>query len=170
MPDTTPPPLRPLYRATAVVALVGVIATLLGIATLLRPVATPTQDCGTSLAVLLQGRPNEFVDPNDLPDGVTAEEAQENNERPCRDRVADQAATSATLIAGGLVVALLATIVEVAVRALGRHRRHRALRDAEVAAGPDPEPEPEGPGLAPERGADGDEAGGPAGTAGDQLV
>ena len=164
MPDTTLQPVRALYRATAVIALLGVLLSLVGIVGLLRPVETPTQDCGTSLAVLLQGRPNEFVDPNDLPDGVTAAEAQDNNERPCRDRVADQAATSAWLIAGGLVVALLATIVEVAVRALARHGRHRALRDADA---PDDAPDTAATEPEPEAGS-GPEPAAPDG--GDQLV
>jgi hypothetical protein len=141
--DVERPALRPLYRATAVVALLGVLATLVGVLSLLRPVETPTQDCGTSLAVLLQGRPNVFVDPNDPPPGVTAEEAVANNERPCRTRVAAAGQPGARLIAGGMVVALAAMLVEVIARTVARHRRHTALRRAEengTAEGNDGEP------------------------------
>jgi hypothetical protein len=115
-----------VLRVTAIIATVGVVAALLGLLLMLRPVTTPTQDCGTSIGFLLDGRVNEFVDEQDPPEGVTAAEAKANNADPCRDRVAERAKPAGILIAGGVLVALVATLVEVGDRGLAWRRRRRA--------------------------------------------
>ncbi|WP_426574965.1 hypothetical protein [Aquihabitans sp. McL0605] len=116
-----------LLRATAVVAFVGVIAAVLGFGLLLRSVSTPTQDCGTVIGFILDGRVNVFVDPADPPKGVTAAEAKANNDRPCRERVADQAKAPAIMLVSGLGIAFVAALVEVTHRSFLWRRRRRAL-------------------------------------------
>ncbi|WP_421117963.1 hypothetical protein ACE2AJ_11130 [Aquihabitans daechungensis] len=127
--DARPAP-RGLLRATAVIATIGVVVALLGLVLLLRPVSTPTQDCGTSLAFLLDGRVNEFVSESDPPPGVTAAEAKANNDEPCRDRVAERTKPAAVLLGAGLVAAIGAAVVETAVRTTAWVRRRRARRSA----------------------------------------
>lgn len=131
------PTLNALHRTTAWVATIGVVVALVGIGLSLRPVATPTQDCGTTLAFLVEGRSNIYVDPNDLPDGVTASKAQANNELPCRERVADQAKPALILFTAGVLSALGALIVEATSRGWAwrkRARRHHHF-DAAHATG-----------------------------------
>lgn len=138
-PTVTSAPRRPaprgLLAATAVIATIGVVVALLGIVLLLRPVSTPTQDCGTSLGFLLDGRVNVFVSEDDPPAGITPEEARANNAEPCRDRVADRAGPALVLFSAGLVAAIIAAVVEGTVRISGWLRRRRARR-AEVEAAP----------------------------------
>lgn len=117
-----------LLRATAVIATIGVVVALAGLVLLLRPVTTPTQDCGTSLAFLLEGRDNEFVSETDPPAGITKAEAKANNATPCRERVAERTEPAAVLLVAGLVSALLATTTEVAVRNIAWWKRSRAAR------------------------------------------
>lgn len=131
------PPARPgstgLTRATAIIATIGVVVALLGIGLLLRPVETPTQDCGTALGFLLDGRVNELVSETDPPKGITPAEAKANNASPCRDRVADAAKPAAVLFGAGLVAALGATIVELVVRfAAWRRRGYRTDRRSDA--------------------------------------
>jgi hypothetical protein len=115
-----------VLRATAVVATVGVVMALAGLLLLLRPVQTPTQDCGTSLAFILGGRVNALVSETDPPKGITPAEAKANNARPCRERVAQRTKPAAVLFGTGLVAALGATAVEVALRGSAWVRRRRA--------------------------------------------
>lgn len=137
MPQTTPPP-HPatgapgpprVLRATAIVAAVGTLVALVGLALLLRPVQTPVQDCGTVAGFLLDGRTNEFVDPADPPKGVTRAEAEANNREPCRDRVADAAKPGAAIFVLGLVTATVAATLEVGVRGALWRRRRAARRN-----------------------------------------
>lgn len=125
-PATARPAPHGLLRATAIIATVGVVVALGGLVLLLRPVSTPTQDCGTSLAFLLGGRVDQFVSETDPPKGTTPAEAKANNARPCRERVADQAKPAGVLIASGLLAAIIAVAIEVAVRGTAWwRRRHR---------------------------------------------
>ena len=124
-----PGPTR-FQRTTAIIATVAVAVAALGMLALLRPISTPAVDCGTSLAVLLDGRPNQYVDPNDPPEGVTEAEAKANNEEPCRDRVADAARPAVLAVAVGTVVALVALIAEVVNRAFAWRRRRAAATSA----------------------------------------
>jgi hypothetical protein len=113
-----------------------VLVALLGLAVMARPVETPTQDCGSGIVFLLDGRTNEFVDPADPPSGATAEDATANNERPCRERVAASARPGAVMLGTGLLVALAAVVVEVAGRGVAWRRRVRTRR----TSGPRPDP------------------------------
>jgi hypothetical protein len=112
-------------RATAFVATVGVVVALVGIVLLMRPVSTPTQDCGTSLAFLLEGRDNQFVSETDPPKGITVAEAKANNADPCRSRVADRTQPAAVLFGAGLLAAIVATVVEISVRGVAWWKRSR---------------------------------------------
>ncbi len=116
-----------LVRVTAIVALVGVLVALLGIGLLLRPVTTPIQDCGTSLAFLLEGRVDETVNPDDPPPGVTRAEAEAGNARRCRERVADRAVPAGALAVGGTLVGAAAVVTELVVRLRRRRRVSRPL-------------------------------------------
>lgn len=116
--------------ATAVVATVGVVVALVGLALLARPVSTPVQDCGTAMAFLLDGRTNVVADPANPPAGISAAQARSNNERPCRARVADTARPGAIALAAGTVTAIGALGVEASIRGLDRYRRRRRRRAA----------------------------------------
>ena len=135
MPEPIPPTAlsRPgpsrLQRATAIVATVGVAIALVGLLVSLRPVRTPTQDCGTTLAFLMDGRTNEFVDVDDLPEGVTEADVEANNDRPCRERVADVAVPAFGAVAAGVGLALLAALTEGVDRGLRRHQRAQEHRE-----------------------------------------
>lgn len=123
-----PPPTR-FLQATAIVATVGVVVALLGLVALLRPVSTPVQDCGTAIGFLLDGRTNTFADPADPPEGLTAEEVTANNERPCRERVADAARPGGIAFVVGLLLAVVAFLVEAVARFgswLARRQQARA--------------------------------------------
>ncbi|HRW36978.1 MAG: hypothetical protein KDB04_02310 [Acidimicrobiales bacterium] len=134
-PASRPGPTR-LQRTTALVATVGVVVVLIGLLVLLRPVSTPTQSCGTSLGVLLDGRANEYVyDVQNPPAGITRAEAEANNARPCRERVADIARPAAVAMAVGLVAAVGALIVEVVDRSFAWRRRARGRHEAVAATG-----------------------------------
>ena len=122
--DARPAP-HGLLRATAVIATVGVVVALIGLVLLVRPVSTPTQDCGTSLAFLLGGRVDQFVSETDPPKGITPAEAKANNARPCRERVAERAKPAGVLIASGLLAAIIAVTIEVAVRGTAWWRRRQ---------------------------------------------
>lgn len=121
-----PPPRTGLLRVAPLVALLGVVAALVGVGLVLRPLSTPTQDCGTALTFLLDGEPNQWVSVDDPPEGVTPEQARDNNEHPCQERAANQARPAAALAFVGTFVALVAAISEIAVRIADRRRQHRA--------------------------------------------
>jgi len=107
------------------VATIGVIAALIGLGLLLRPVETPVQDCGAPIAFLLDGRTNVGADPTAPPPGLTAADVRSNNERPCRVRVAEAAKPAGTLIAAGLVAAVGAALVESFARGFWWMRNRR---------------------------------------------
>lgn len=115
-------------RATSRIAAVAALVALLGLVGLMRPVSTPTQDCGLAGAFLLDGRTDVFIDPTDPPEGITAEEAEDNNERPCRARVVDVARVPALALVVGTAVGLVAGLVEVVVRLSARQRARRLRR------------------------------------------
>lgn len=124
-----PPPLRgavppgaQAVRVTAVVALIGVLVALVGLGLGLRPLATPTQDCGTAATFLLRGKANEYVDPSNPPAGITSAEAEANNAEPCQERAGNRALPAGLLVVGGTAVGVIALLVEAAVR----FRLHRA--------------------------------------------
>lgn len=144
--DPPPPPAPPaaqaatapaphgLLAATAVIATVGVVVALLGLALVFRTVSTPTQDCGTAIGFLLDGRVNVFVSEDDPPAGITPAEAKANNAEPCRERVADATKPAAILFGAGMVAAIGAAVVEMTVRCRGWLQRRRARRAAATAA------------------------------------
>jgi len=112
-----------LFQATAIIATIGVVVALIGLGLLFLPVQTPTQDCGTSIGFLLDGRVNELVSETAPPAGITPAEAKANNAQPCRSRVADRTKPAAVLFVAGMVAALGAATTEVAVRATRWFRR-----------------------------------------------
>ncbi|MFN8017399.1 MAG: hypothetical protein U0P45_04670 [Acidimicrobiales bacterium] len=122
------PPIPRSLRATAIVATVGVVAALVGLVLLLRPVHSPTQDCGLAAAYLLTGRVDQYVDEAAPPKGVTKAEAKANNRRPCRPRVADAARPGLILFSAGLLVAVVAALVELVIRLWGWRKRRVAAR------------------------------------------
>lgn len=134
-PAGRPGPTR-LQRTTAIIATLGVAVAVLGLLALLRPISTPAVECGSSLTVLLDGRPDQFIDPSDPPAGVTAEEAEAHNAEMCRARVADAARPAVIAIAVGILVAIGAVVVEAVERALAWRQRVRARRTP-VAPEPD---------------------------------
>jgi hypothetical protein len=111
---------------TAIVATVGVVVALLGIALSTRTVHSPIQDCGSAARFLLDGRSDVFADPGDPDDGFTRAQAEAGNARGCRARVADAIRVPAYLATGGLGLAVVAGITEAVARSWGRHRRRRA--------------------------------------------
>jgi hypothetical protein len=119
------------------VAAIGALVALAGLVGLLRPVSTPVQDCGLAAAFLLDGRTDRFVDPSDPPAGVTAAEATDNNQRPCRERVADVARPAAVALLAGITIGITAAIIEVSARITLRRQRHheRAASEGADAAG-----------------------------------
>ena len=143
----TPPPLRgwappgaPLVRATAVVGFVGVLVALAGVALGLRPLSTPTQDCGTAASFLLRGRVNVYVDPANPPEGTTRAEAEANNAEPCQERAANRAKPAGALVVGGTLVGIVALLVEWVVR-LRLHRaanRRLAAESVDEVGAPSP--------------------------------
>lgn len=126
-PSAVPPPRTGLLRVAPMVAIVGILVAVIGVGLVLRPLSTPTQDCGTALTFLLDGEPNQWVDVNDPPDGVTPEQAQANNDHPCQERAANQARPAAVLVAGGTLAALLAAIAEITARNIERRRQIRTI-------------------------------------------
>ena len=122
---TSPRPLPASLRATAIVATIGVAIALVGIVLLARPVHTPAQDCGSAGAFLLAGRVDVYVDEQRPPEGVTRAEARANNRTPCRERVAEASTPGITLFAVGLLGAVLAALVEGAIRLWGWRKRRR---------------------------------------------
>lgn len=108
---------------TAVVATVGVVVALIGLGLLLRPLRSPTQDCGTAISYLLEGRVDILVDPADPPRGVTAAEARANNAKTCQARAGDRAKPAGALVVGGTGLAGAAAAVDGSVRFLRRRRR-----------------------------------------------
>lgn len=123
-------------RVTAAVAVIGVVVALVGLALSARPLRTPTQDCGTALTFLVQGRVDELVDSADLPAGVTKAEAEANNTEPCQERAANRALPAGVAVVGGTLVALVMLIVEWAVRlTISRAARRTGLDHGEPRSG-----------------------------------
>jgi hypothetical protein len=118
-----------LFRTTALVATIGVVVALIGIAVMARPVSTPVQDCGSALVFLLDGGVNEFADPTDPPAGLTSAEVTDNNTRPCRERVADTARPGLVAFLAGTLIATAAAITEVSARGWRWHRRRTMSLD-----------------------------------------
>lgn len=115
-----------LHRSTPVLATIGVLVALFGLAWGTRPLETPTQDCGTAFSFLLDGRVDQFVDPSNPPEGISPEAAQANNDRPCQERAAGHSRPAAALLVGGTLVAAVAGAVDLGVRGVRRYRRvHR---------------------------------------------
>ena len=149
-PDPTGPDRHDRRRRTAArtagVAFVGIVVALAGLVQLVRPLATPVQDCGTAAGFLLHGRPNLYVDPADPPKGVTAAEAEANNALPCQERAANRARPAATAIVVGCLVAVAALLLEWLLRL----RWARADRREPPAPAVDPRGPPDAaPGTAP---------------------
>lgn len=113
-------------RLTAAIATIGVVAALVGVFLVARPLRTPTQDCGTALTFLLRGRLNEYVDPANPPRGVTAAEAEANNADPCQERAGDRGIPALALVAGGTALGIGAVVAEFSMRIRLRRRAHRA--------------------------------------------
>lgn len=117
-------------RVTAVVAFVGVLLALLGLGLSARPLATPTQDCGTAFTFLVTGQLDQFVDPANPPEGVTEAEAEANNAEPCQERAAARAVPAGALVIGGTLLGLAALLAESTVRFVAARRADaRALSD-----------------------------------------
>lgn len=112
-----------MLRATAWVATAGLVAALIGVALLARPVQAPLQDCGSVYGFLRDGRVDVYGDPDNPPAGASKADVEANNAEPCRPRVADAALPSAVLIPLGTVVALVAAVVEAVARYRLRRRR-----------------------------------------------
>ncbi len=117
-PEAPDAPIPRLLRVTALIAAIGVVVALVGAGLFLRPIQTPTQDCGTVAAFLLQGRSDAPADPDHHPT------------KPCSERVADAVGPGAVLVGAGVVAALGALMVEVVARNLARRRRNRAHQAA----------------------------------------
>lgn len=116
-----------VVRATALVATIGVLSAVVGIALLARTVHTPLQDCGTVYGFLRYGRTDVLADPANPPKGVSRAQVEATNAKPCRPRVAERARPSAALILGGTAAALAALLAEATTRGVDRrHRRQRA--------------------------------------------
>jgi hypothetical protein len=111
-----------LLDVTAIVAALAMVTTLAGVAVLALPVHSPLQDCGSSFAFLYHGRTDTFGDPANPPPGKTKAQVRATALRPCRPRVAQRAVLAAELLLGGLLVAIIALMVEVVVRRFHRHR------------------------------------------------
>ena len=111
---------------TAIVGFLGVLLALGGLAWTARPLRTPTQDCGSALTFLWNGRVNIFTDPANPPKGVTSAAAKNNNAKPCQARAGERARPGAIALGTGTALALLAGIVEGAIRI---HRRRAERPD-----------------------------------------
>ena len=112
-----------VVRVTSVVAFIGIVLAVMGLALAARPLQTETQNCGTAGSFLLDGRVNEFVDPAQPPTGITSAEAKANNAQPCQERAANRAWPAGILVVGGTLVALLSLTSEFTVRAVAGRRR-----------------------------------------------
>ncbi len=117
------PHTSPFHRVTVVVATICVFGALVGLVWGTRPLTTPTQDCGTAFSFLLDGRVDQFVDPSNPPEGITAEEARANNDRPCQERAATRSRPAGALVVGGTLMASATAAVDLAVRGVRRYRR-----------------------------------------------
>ena len=63
-------------------------------------------------AIVLSGRPDVLVDPDNPPDGLTKAEAEAANDQRCQARVAERAVPGGILVAAGLLIGLVAAVVE----------------------------------------------------------
>ncbi len=111
-----------IHTITVLVATVGVLVAIAGVVWGTRPLSTPTQDCGTSFSFLLAGRVDVYVDPANPPAGVSASEAEANNQEPCQERSADRARPAGALVVGGTLVGAAAAAVDLGTRGVRRYR------------------------------------------------
>ncbi len=116
-----------VVHVTSLVAFLGILLAVAGLALAARPLHTETQDCGTAGSFLLDGRVNEFVDPAQPSAGITSAEAKANNAEPCQDRAANRAWPAGILVVAGTLVALLSLTGELTVRAVAGRRRTTQL-------------------------------------------
>ncbi|MCU1357558.1 MAG: hypothetical protein JWM89_2976 [Acidimicrobiales bacterium] len=129
-----PGPRRGVLRWTALVATIGVVVALAGVGVLALPVHSPLQDCGSTFSFLYDGRTDVMGDPANPPKGHTRAEVEATNRTPCRPRVADRAEVAGGLLLGGLLVAVVASGIEMTVR-LGSQRGRRRRRRITNAPG-----------------------------------
>ena len=137
--DPTFPRRRRVARVVGAVAFGAIIIALLGVALLLRPLATPVQDCGTAASFLLRGGANQYADPDRPPKGVTRDEALANNANPCQEQAANRARPAMVLVLGGVLTAVVALVVEWVLRIRWHRadtRRPTSEGDAASADGP----------------------------------
>jgi hypothetical protein len=120
-PETEPAPTR-IHTVTVVVAAIGVLVAITGLVMGTRPLSTPIQDCGTAFSFLLSGGVDQYADPANPPEGVTAADVEANNADPCQERAADRALTAGALVVGGTGAATVAAVVDLGARGLRRYR------------------------------------------------
>lgn len=120
-------------QVTAVAAFVGVLLAVAGIAYVATPLRTPIQDCGTAATFLIDGRVNNFANPDDPPAGATSEDVRANNDTPCQERAASRALPGALVILAGTLLALGALIFEFFARLRLSRRTRAALMAAELS-------------------------------------
>lgn len=144
-PATDPAPHRRRWpdrviSTTPVFAALALALIVAGAIVLSIPVENPkVQDCGAPVVFVLTGRPDVFVDPTNPPKGMTEAQAEAANADRCQSRVADRAVPGGILVAAGLVIGLLAAIVEWLAR-IARRRDDVALSAAVTAPGGTPPP------------------------------
>ncbi|MEO6989623.1 MAG: hypothetical protein ABI239_13365 [Aquihabitans sp.] len=135
VPSPAAPTRRPTtVTATAWVALAGLVVAFIGLGVLLRPLHTPTQDCGTAAGFLLDGRVNEFVNPDAPPAGITKAEALANNAKPCQERAGNRALPAGIAVVVGTLIGLIAVAVEAIVRWRWRAATRRAYLAGSIAS------------------------------------
>ncbi len=123
-----------LARVAPVVALVGLVLVAVGLVIGLRPLRTPIQDCGTSFGFLLDGRLDQFGDPDNPPRGTTEAQVQAANDTPCQERAAHRALPALVLIVAGTLVGLLAAATEAIWRTARRRSAPAAHEPVAVRA------------------------------------
>jgi len=130
-----------VISVTPVFAAIALVLIVAGAIVLAIPVENPkVQDCGAPAAFVLTGRPDVFVDPTNPPTGLTAAQARSANGNRCQERVAARAVPGGILAATGLVIGVVAAIVEWLARVA--RRRDALVVSALPAAGPPPAPLP----------------------------
>ena len=102
-----------VISVTPVFAAIALALILIGAVVLSIPVENPkVQDCGAPVVFVLSGRPDVLVDPDNPPDGLTKAEAEAANDQRCQARVAERAVPGGILVAAGLLIGLVAAVVE----------------------------------------------------------
>ena len=141
VPEAAPPRRRwpdRVISATPVAAAVALILIVAGAIVLAIPVENPkVQDCGAPVAFVLTGRPDVYVDPTSPPKGLTEAQARAANANRCQERVAARAVPGGILVTAGLVIGIVAAVVEWLARA-ARRRDDVARIAVTSSAPPDP--------------------------------